>query len=143
MTFRPSVLALLAALAVGQVALAAPACTVQTTAHLDTYQVRSGARGLLTVQVRCPDTGRYRLHIESDGEPLRGPSATLKLVAATDQSKPASVEIQGLPLDAAFSGTQRFDLTLWATPGQWQLSGGPYAVSIAVSAESMDAGALP
>lgn len=122
-----------------------PQCQVQSSARLDDYRVSSGAHGLISVQVRCPDTGRYVLRIESGGEVLRGPAASLNLTPLTGAAGMASVrvEVQNLPPDAPFSGSRHLDLDLWVAPGQLRLAGGQYQVQVAVSAVPLDSGVLP
>ena len=137
--------AVLAVMAVNHFAQAAPdpaACLIQTSAHLGEYRLSSGARGLISIQVRCPETGRYVLRFEEGGARLSGPSSTLKFAPTSGNGLSAAVEVQGLP-DTVFNGTQRFDLTLWVAPGQWSLSGGQYQTDLAISAEDLGAGALP
>jgi len=45
---------------------ARPACEVQLSARMGEYRVDTGARGILSVQVRCPETGRYLLRFITD-----------------------------------------------------------------------------
>lgn len=122
-----------------------PQCEVQSSARLDDYRVSSGARGLLSVQVRCPETGRYLLRIESGGEVLRGPVASINLAPLSGAAgvTPVRVEVQNLPPDAPFNGSRHFDLNLWVAPGQLGLAGGQYQVRLAVSATPLDSGVLP
>jgi hypothetical protein len=77
------------ALICGGVTLATPAgptCEVQTSAQLPDYRTSSGSQGSLSIKVRCPDTARYRLRIESGGLPLNGSTATLLLTSLACRS---------------------------------------------------------
>lgn len=122
-----------------------PQCEVQSSARLDDYRVSSGARGSISVQVRCPDTGQYVLRLEGGGELLRGPVASLNLAPLSGAAgvAPVRVEVQNLPPDAPFSGSRHFDLDLWVAPGQLGLAGGQYQVQLAVRAVPLDSGVLP
>jgi len=122
-----------------------PPCEVQSSARLDDYRVSSGARGMISVQVRCPETGRYVLRIESGGEVLRGPLATLQLTLLSGPAgmAPARVEVQNLPPEASFNGSHHLDLDLWVAPGQLSLASGQYQVRLAVSAVPLASGVLP
>jgi len=122
-----------------------PQCEVKSSARLDDYRVSSGARGVISVQVRCPDTGRYVLRLEGGGEVLRGPVASLNLTPLSGAAvvAPVRVEVQNLPTDAPFSGSRHFDLDLWVAPGQRGLAGGQYQVQLAVRAVPLTSGVLP
>lgn len=122
---------------------AASACQVQATTYLDSYTVSRGARGLISIQVNCPDTGHYVLHIQSGATLLNGPEATLVLSSMFGEGTPARVRITGLPLPEPFNGIRRVDLPLWAAPGQWSLSSGQYVVPVVVNVNSTESGDLP
>lgn len=143
---RPmAALTLLAFLPVGQATPEPPSCEVRSVARLDDYRVSSGARGLISVQVRCPDTGRYILRIENGPELLRGPVASLSMppLSGVAGAAPVRVEVQNIPPDVPFSGSRHFDLDLWVAPGQLDLASGQYQSRLAVSAVPLDPGALP
>ena len=138
-------LTLLTAIPGGRAAPAPSQCEIQSSARLDDYRVSSGARGSISVQVRCPETGRYVLRVEGGGELLRGPVASLNLapLSGAAVTAPVRVEVQNLPPDASFNGRQHFDLDLWVAPGQLGLAGGQYQVRLVVSAVPLDSGVLP
>jgi hypothetical protein len=119
---------------------AGPTCEVQTSAQLPDYRTSSGSQGSLSIKVRCPDTARYRLRIESGGLPLNGSTATLLLTSLAGPDSFAKLEIHDMPLSTVFNGARQFDLALSVAPGQWELVGAQYRVDLSVSAVSVNDG---
>ena len=127
------------ALMCSYIALATPAtpvCEVYTSAQLTDYRMSSGSQGSLSIKVRCPDTARYTLRIESGGLPLNGSGGTLLLTSLTGPDNRARVKVHDVPLSMIFSGSRQFDLALSVDPGQWGLVGAQYRVDIGVSVVS-------